>query len=268
MSALLDVPFDAALVLLSAGLVGPIGDRADELAAVGRLAVARRERLILEKLVESARATAGPAVMIAALFEGENPNVLIRRAVTRFRCISWERLYQQPEIIVGGGTLDGQRAPAELYHMSEQCRAGECDFFFSHSWHDDAHLKWEALSDSCSEFKNECQRSPRLWLDKVCIDQADVSADLQCLPICLAACERPLIISGMTYTQRLWCCVELFVYVQMSAVDETVCPTILHEDEIRKLPIVVTIGSDDEEHARVRMSWIDFDASNCRCAGS
>lgn len=54
-SVILDVPFDAGLVLLSAGLVGPDGDRAGELAAVGRLVRERRERQIFETLVEAAR---------------------------------------------------------------------------------------------------------------------------------------------------------------------------------------------------------------------
>ena len=94
----------------------------------------------------------------------------------------------------------------------------------------------------------------RLWLDKVCIDQADISADLQCLPIYLSACCDLLIISGRTYTSRLWCCVELFVYVQMT-----------EEDETRAGPTIITIGANDAEHSTARFSWRNFDAAVCEC---
>merc|ERR1712232_1549149 len=69
--------FDTALALLCAGLVGPIGDRAAELSEVGKLAAAHRERQILQKLVDAAQSSAGPALALAALLEVQDPNVLI-----------------------------------------------------------------------------------------------------------------------------------------------------------------------------------------------
>ena len=69
-SILLDLPFDAGLALLFAGLVGPKGDRAAELAEIGRLAAARKERRILDKLALAAKSATGPALALAALFEG------------------------------------------------------------------------------------------------------------------------------------------------------------------------------------------------------
>ena len=36
-----------------------------------------------------------------------------------------------------------------------------------------------------------------------------------CLPIFLAGCDTLLIIAGPTYTQRLWCLMEVFVFLQM-----------------------------------------------------
>ena len=160
-----------------------------------------------------------------------------------------------PEIIVGGGPLDVIGAGrTDLRTVSKPCRIGECDAFFSHSWHDDAHQKWDALRDWCTVFENTIKRSPRLWLDKVCIDQANIQADLQCLPIFLAGCNLLLIISGPTYTFRLWCCVELFVYVAMHM-----------EDDSRKVPVIILIGADDEERARVHTSFTNFDAKVCKC---
>merc|ERR1712232_1352095 len=75
----------------------------DEARAV---AVARRERLIRAKLWDAARSTTGPAVMLAALFEGQEPEILFAQAVARFRSILWAVLRNIPEIIVGGGPLD------------------------------------------------------------------------------------------------------------------------------------------------------------------
>ena len=133
-------------------------------------------------------------------------------ATKRFRSMSWRTLLAQPEILTEAGTLDGQRAPEWLYFLGEECRIGFCDFFFSHSWHDDSFLKWNALCNWADDYESNWGRPPTLWLDRVCIDQSNVQADLPCLPIFLAACNGLLIISGLTYPGRLWCCVELFVY--------------------------------------------------------
>merc|ERR1712217_291192 len=70
----------------------------------------------------------------------------------------------------------------------------------------------------------------------------------------LAGCNTLLIISGATYTTRLWCCTELFVYTHM-----------LTEDEPTQLPIVKVLGADEQERARVRNAWNLFDASVCEC---
>ena len=95
---------------------------------------------------------------------------------------------------------------------------------------------------------------PRLWLDKVCIDQTHINLDLQCLPIFLAACRHLLVISGSTFSSRLWCCVELFVYVQMA-----------EEDFLQNALSILTIGANYTEHARVRNSFRRFDAAKCKC---
>jgi len=68
-----------------------------------------------------------------------------------------------------------------------------------------------------SEFSAENSHEPRLWIDKYCLDQRNVRANLQCLPVFLAGCERLLVVLGETYLGRLWCLVELFVFLQMGA---------------------------------------------------
>ena len=34
-------------------------------------------------------------------------------------------------------------------------------------------------------------RSPKVWLDRFCIDQMSICTDLQCLPICLGGLPSP-----------------------------------------------------------------------------
>ena len=54
------------------------------LEEIGDPVVLRRHRLIMEALKMAARATSGPALMIAALFEGLNPEDILATAVERF----------------------------------------------------------------------------------------------------------------------------------------------------------------------------------------
>ena len=42
--------------------------------------------------------------------------------------------------------------------------------------------------------------------------------DLTCLPVFLSGCNQLLVIAGETYTYRLWCMFELFVYHNLSQV--------------------------------------------------
>merc|ERR1712008_256971 len=101
-------------------------------------------------------------------------------------------------------------------------------------------LKWKAISEHCSVFERKYGRSPTIWLDKVCIDQAQISRDLRCLPVFLAGCNELLVTSGSTYTSRLWCCVELFVHFSMRI-----------EDGSRREPHIVLLAEDECERAAV-----------------
>lgn len=56
--------------------------------------------------------------------------------------------------------------------------------------------------------------SRQCWLDKVRIDQRNIF-DLQCLPIFLAGCDRLLVTKRLNVHVRLWCRLELFIYMQM-----------------------------------------------------
>eukprot|EP00927_Polykrikos_kofoidii_P059356 TRINITY_DN5451_c1_g1_i6.p1 TRINITY_DN5451_c1_g1~~TRINITY_DN5451_c1_g1_i6.p1 ORF type:complete len:585 (+),score=57.01 TRINITY_DN5451_c1_g1_i6:66-1820(+) len=246
---------DVTLALLGVGLVGPAINREAQLAELGKRIQERREQQIVGAMTEAARAISGPSLVLAALFEGANPEQLLLSAVERFRCVSWDVLKQHPEIIISGGTLDVVGAGCEdLYDLSIPWRFSECDAFVSHSWRDDADLKWNTMSRWCEGFRQQHNRDPKLWLDKVCISQTDIRRDLQCLPLFLAACNTLVVCCGLSYTRRLWCCVELFVYVRMLA-----------EDETRHLPVILPLCSSDDECRSVKEAWRSFDATKCEC---
>merc|ERR1712232_60823 len=103
-----------------------------------------------------------------------------------------------------------------LSRLRMKATLGNVDAFLSHSWHDDAVLKWKRLQEWREEFKSRKQgREPRLWIDKYCIDQNNIDESLACLPIYLSACKKLLILCGKTYLQRLWCVIEIAVFTEM-----------------------------------------------------
>lgn len=83
--------------------------------------------------------------------------------------------------------------------------------FISHSWHSDVELKWCMLQGWREEFVRRHSREPLCWIDRWCIDQTDIDAQLMCLPVFLASCSTLLILFEPTWPRRLWCVTELFV---------------------------------------------------------
>ena len=50
---------------------------------------------------------------------------------------------------------------------------------------------------------------------QACIDQQKIDESLAALPVYLSGCQDLLVVVGPTYTRRLWCVMELFVFLQM-----------------------------------------------------
>eukprot|EP00929_Paragymnodinium_shiwhaense_P017569 TRINITY_DN12699_c1_g1_i2.p1 TRINITY_DN12699_c1_g1~~TRINITY_DN12699_c1_g1_i2.p1 ORF type:complete len:249 (-),score=36.67 TRINITY_DN12699_c1_g1_i2:187-933(-) len=198
------------------------------------------------------REVTGLCATMAAMFEGRDPEELLAAAVARFRCISWDTLREHSYLIKGGGTLDGAVVGKSLYKLSQPCELSACDAFLSHSWNDNGEQKWRALEAWCTEFCELHGRAPRLWFDKVCINQADIQNDLRCLPIFVAGCNTLLVTGGETYTKRLWCCVELFVYMKMSEGCD-------HDIQ------VCLLAANEEEERDIVNGWRRFDIRKCEC---
>jgi len=248
---------EVASALLSGLLFDLDGESRNSMSiAVGAMCVhAQRRREIETRLGKVVGLSTGTALTIASLMDGADPHDCLREAASRFRCIRWDVLAKLPGIIISGGPLDGLESLGnDLYSLSEPCQLGACDFFFSHSWHDDARQKWEALESVCENFMLSEGRYPRLWLDKVCINQFDIAKDLQCLPVFISACNTIVVATGPTYPTRLWCCVELLVYRAM-----------ITSDASRRPPKMVILGDSDEERELRRQAWCDFDVDTCNC---
>ncbi|KAJ1637960.1 hypothetical protein T492DRAFT_263072 [Pavlovales sp. CCMP2436] len=83
--------------------------------------------------------------------------------------------------------------------------------------HDDAQAKFDALQVWRRDFKAQHGgREPTLWIDILAIDQRKIKESLACLPLYLAGCQTLLLLAGPSYLTRLWCVIELFVFVQVS----------------------------------------------------
>lgn len=232
---------------------GPVVHSTSKLQVAAKVVAERREREIQLKL-QFARQNA--ASTVAGLLRDRDPGDVLEMAKARFRHISWDDLRDRYEIIAGGGlsTNDGRGAGTDLYELSRPASLGACDTFLSHSWHDDPRTKWDALSSWCERFREEHGKAPTLWLDKVCIDQTDISTDLICLPVFLAACQSMLILAGPTYTSRLWCTLELYTYIAMQGAEAS-----------SGKATIVPLNGDDSNFTRTLSLWKHFDVEECQC---
>ena len=184
------------------------------------------------------------AAGVAALLGGYSIDEVQKTAREKLRCVTLDRISREH--------MATNKPDASLYALSQPARLGSVDAFISHSWHDNAPRKWAALQAWRSEFKAaHGGREPRCWIDKCCIDQRDIEANLMCLPVFLAGCNRLLVLCGDTYLQRLWCTMELFVFLEMGAQP--------HQIDLRSL------APDDTAAARMREAFEAFDILDASC---
>ena len=102
-----------------------------------------------------------------------------------------------------------------LFAKARHARFDEIDWFISHSWHDSPEAKYSALQAARSTFVAANKREPICWIDKFCIDQTSIADSLMCLPVFLAGCKQLYLFCGPTFLERLWCLLEIFVYLEM-----------------------------------------------------
>jgi len=185
---------DAALVAL--WLVVTIG-----IALLAALCFMPHVRMRLLTRLASRSEAVTAAASIASLLGDRTPEEVHALAHASLRCVTFDKVRAEH-------LVDGVARP-DLYALSVPAGLGYVDVFISHSWSDDPAAKWKALSEWCARFSAEHKREARCWIDKYCIDQNAIEANLTCLPVFIAACDRLLVLAGETYLKRLWCLIEV-----------------------------------------------------------
>jgi len=147
------------------------------------------------------------AASLSELLGGRDSELLLVAARTSFLCVSADKLRRED-------MAESKPNPALAVH-AQHAELGLVDAFLSHSWHDDPDRKWEVLQEWRRGFKKRKNREPTLWIDKYCIDQRNIEDSLACLPVYLAGCKNLLILCGKSYLHRLWCLIEIFVFLEM-----------------------------------------------------
>uniref|UniRef100_A0A7S2IDR4 TIR domain-containing protein n=1 Tax=Zooxanthella nutricula TaxID=1333877 RepID=A0A7S2IDR4_9DINO len=187
------------------------------------------------------------AASIAGLIGNCGWKAILSEAKANFRCIRLKDLSAED-------LADNAPRP-DLFQRTFPARLQECDAFISHSWHDDAEAKWEALQEWRFRFTLANGREPTVWFDKCCIDQGNIVASLRCLPIFLAGCKRLVVFAGSSYWQRLWCILELFTFVHMHRSTQHV-----------EFVYVCRRGAEEHDADVIDGGFLRFDVADCQCS--
>ena len=178
------------------------------------------------------------AAAVASLIGGSGSTAAtaLRLAESSFRAIPVNSLSMED-------LVDNKPSP-QLHEKTMPVKMGQVGAFVSHSWSDPGALKYHHVQNFAAAYsKEECL----IWLDKACIDQTNIDASLACLPIFLSGCNSLLCLAGSTYATRLWCVMELFVFLRMGG---------RHEEVVVRL-----LGDADTQ----RSLFSRFDAGKARC---
>ena len=160
-----------------------------------------------------------------------------------------------------------------MFIRTQPAKLGTVDAFISHSWQDDGNAKHAQLQVWAQKLRAaNGGQEPLVWLDKACIDQDNVDANLASLPIFLAGCRSLVVLAGQTCEgqylnlcahrstdrltrcpllcadcERLWCVVELFTFLRMGGSPENI--------------VVYRLGGS----AKLREALTKFDGLKAKC---
>jgi len=146
---------------------------------------------------------AAPIAISFATFRDASVESILSEANRNLRCVEWRDVNLE--------LMSSSAGSQATYDLSRPLYKGErIDAFVSHSWHDCPSQKFARMSAWAEQFEREHGRFPTMWIDKVCLDQSCITDSLRMLPVNVMAADRVLIVHGATYTERLWCVLELF----------------------------------------------------------
>lgn len=174
---------------------------------------------------------------------------LMQKAQAELRCVDWSAMTFD---FIASGPKVGSFNVSRPVHSRERV-----DFFITHSWHDEAAAKYEAIHRAATKFIKQKGREPTFWLDKACINQDAISDGLRCLPVNLMACSQVLLACGPSYQYRLWCIWELFTLMAFTT-EELVLEKLI-------LQPLASHTSDVEERMDIayHLRVFDLDAACC-----
>ena len=152
------------------------------------------------------------AAAVAALLGSRSAAATLTESAKHFRAMKLNALTR--------AHLADNKPDPELINLTVPAKLGECHAFVSHSWSDDGEAKYDRLhewakGDVDVEAEAWAKGDVLLWLDKACIDQLRIEQSLACLPCFLAGCRQLLCLAGPSYPARLWCVMEIFVFMKM-----------------------------------------------------
>jgi hypothetical protein len=154
------------------------------------------------------------AALVAALVGGGSAEAALTAGAAHFRAL--------PLAVLTENDLRSS-GDSGLYEKTGKATLGEVHGFISHSWSDDAAAKHAQLNGEWgAAVLASTGGSALVWLDKACIDQTDIAANLLALPVFLSGCQELVVLAGKTYASRLWCCIELFTFAKMGGAREQV----------------------------------------------
>lgn len=163
----------------------------------------------VQNFLSSFGTSVNTAAAIAMLIGNHNPKDTLKKAKQLF-CYVPGDLVRQEHMAVN-------EPDAALRQLTQPARLGEVHAFLTHSWHDCPKEKWDGLAHWLDKFRKKHKKRAKLWIDKFCIDQDAIADNLQCLPVFLSGCQLLLMSPGSTYLQRLWCVMEIFIFLEMGS---------------------------------------------------
>ena len=183
------------------------------------------------------------AAAIASILGDSSAATTLAMSEEKFR--AWPMSSLSPE------HFDSNEPDSTLFSLTEHAALGAVHGFVSHSWSDEGRAKYDRLREWAGRLGVGKDAETLLWVgafadlpltacvllvlnlplpqpeltarvdfdlsyaDKACIDQLNIDESLACLPIFLAGCQKLLLLVGPTYASRLWCVMEIYIFVKM-----------------------------------------------------
>ena len=155
------------------------------------------------------------AASVASLLGKKSVSEALALAVAHFRALPLRELTK--------AEMENNKADPAMHAKTIKAELGAVAAFVSHSWSDSGDAKYEELQ----LWARDKEGANDVWLDKACIDQTNIDANLMALPVFLSGCRSLLVLVGPTYSSRLWCVMELFVFIRMGGQHDDIAVRLL-----------------------------------------